>query len=357
MNNSITKRRLTFMSLFIASALIAGLNMPKAYSAEVAELEEADDALVSDTVEMDNIDIDGKLTPSEKLKKKRELLEEKNRALVEKRIESIRLKQEIALTNKIEEALNTDKEIKEDKVQVSQAAPVVAGNAASLETSITGEKVDSSNSKSNKIIPYFGVTSIKGTNIDFESKVNAGATIETMILSRLSVGLGVGYTTVDITDVSNNFATTAYGPLYNSYFSSGRKISFDRTTLEANSKFFLSTETLIKPFVGASISYNRSSLKYDDNGNGYIYNGITYGGEGFSTTAIGGTAKLGAELSFNENVGLNLDVSYSKNISSGISTTNNANVSNTDQLRLQNVAKAMEDSDITAIQAGVVVKF
>jgi outer membrane protein W len=345
------------MSLFIASALVAGLHMPKAYSAEVAELEESDDALISDTVEMDNIDIDGKLTPSEKLKKKRELLEEKNRALVEKRIESIRLKQEIALTNKIEEALNSDKEVKEDKVQVGQAAPVVAANAASLETSISGEKLDSSSSKSNKIIPFFGVTSIKGTNIDFESKVNAGATIETMILSRLSVGLGVGYTTVDITDVSNNFVNTAYGPLYNSYFSSGRKISFDKTTLEANSKFFISTETLIKPFVGASISYNRSSLKYDDNGNGYNYNGITYGGEGFSTTAIGGSAKLGAELSFNENVGLNLDVSYSKNISSGISTTNNANVSNTDQLRLQNVAKAMEDSDITAIQAGVVVKF
>ena len=345
------------MSLFIASAVVAGLHMPKAYSAEVAELEETDDALISDTVEMDNIDIDGKLTPSEKLKKKRELLEEKNRVLVEKRIESIRLKQEMALTNKIEEALNSEKEIKEDKVQVGQAAPVVAGSATNLETSITGEKLDSTSSKSNKIIPFFGVTSIKGTNIDFESKVNAGATIETMILSRLSVGLGVGYTTVDITDVSNNFANTAYGPLYNSYFSSGRKISFDKTTLEANSKFFLTTETLLKPFVGASISYNRSSLKYDDNGNGYIYNGISFGGEGFSTTAIGGTAKLGAELSFNENVGLNLDISYSKNISSGISTTNNANVSNTDQLRLQNVAKAMEDSDITAIQAGVVVKF
>jgi outer membrane protein W len=263
---------------------------------------------------MDNIDIDGKLTPSEKLKKKRELLEEKNRVLVEKRIESIRLKQEMALTNKIEEALNSEKEIKEDKVQVGQAAPVVAGSATNLETSITGEKLDSTSSKSNKIIPFFGVTSIKGTNIDFESKVNAGATIETMILSRLSVGLGVGYTTVDITDVSNNFANTAYGPLYNSYFSSGRKISFDKTTLEANSKFFLTTETLLKPFVGASISYNRSSLKYDDNGNGYIYNGISFGGEGFSTTAIGGTAKLGAELSFNENVGLNLDISYSKNI-------------------------------------------
>ena len=357
MNSLTFKRRPTFMSLFIASALVAGIHMPKAFSAEAAELEESDDALISDTVEMDNIDIDGKLTPSEKLKKKRELLEEKNRALVEKRIESIRLKQEMALTSKIEEALNTEKDLKEDKVQVSQAAPAVAGNAANLETTISGEKLDSSNNKTNKIIPYFGVTSIKGNNIDFESKVNAGATIETMILPRLSVGLGIGYTTVDITDVSNNFVNTAYGPLYNSYFSSGRKISFDKTTLEANSKFFLSTETLIKPFVGAAISYNRSSLKYDDNGNGYIYNGVTYGGEGFSTTAIGGTAKLGAELSFNENVGLNLDISYSKNISSGISTTNNANVSNTDQLRLQNVAKAMEDSDITAIQAGVVVKF
>jgi hypothetical protein len=357
MFNSITKRRLTFMSLFIASALVAGLHMPKAYSAEVAELEESDDALINDTVEMDNIDIDGKLTPSEKLKKKRELLEEKNRALVEKRIESIRLKQEMALTNKIEEALNSEKEIKEDKVQVGQAAPVVAGSSANLETTISGEKLDTTNTKSTKVIPFFGVTSIKGTNIDFESKVNAGATIETMILSRLSVGLGIGYTTVDITDVSNNFVNTAYGPLYNSYFSSGRKISFDKTSLEANTKFFLSTETTLKPFVGGSISYNRSNLKYDDNGNGYIYNGITYGGEGFSTTAIGGTAKLGAELGFNENVGLNLDISYTKNISSGISTSNNANVSNTDQLRLQNVAKAMEDSDITAIQAGVVVKF
>lgn len=120
MNSLITKRRLTFMSLFIASAVVAGLHMPKAYSAEVAELEETDDALISDTVEMDNIDIDGKLTPSEKLKKKRELLEEKNRVLVEKRIESIRLKQEMALQIKLKKHLTLKKKLKKIKSKLDK---------------------------------------------------------------------------------------------------------------------------------------------------------------------------------------------------------------------------------------------
>jgi hypothetical protein len=98
-------------------------------------------------------------------------------------------------------------------------------------------------------------------------------------------------------------------------------------------------------------------LKYDDGGNGYSNNGVNFGNEGYSSTAMGATAKLGAEVDFTETVGLNIDLSYSKNLSSGISSNANTTTNNPDQVRLQNVTKSMEDSDITAIQAGLVVKF
>jgi outer membrane protein W len=134
-------------------------------------------------------------------------------------------------------------------------------------------------------------------------------------------------------------------------------MSFNKVSVQANSKFFLTTESRIKPFVGLGLSYNRTSLKYDDAGNNYAYNGITYGNEGYSSATMGATAKLGTEIDFSETVGLNIDLSYTKNLSSGISSSADTSLNNPDQSRLQNVTKSIEDSDVTSIQAGLIVRF
>ena len=349
------------MSLFLATALIAGIHTPKAH-AQDDMLDEADDAL-----QMDDINLEGKLSPSERLRQRREKLEERNKLMVEKKIEDIRVKQEIALTNKLQDAFGKSlNNLNEDKVQTAQAAPVavapqpVVAPAPVVETKIIEvEKPVIKEEKKSKVIPYVGASAIKGTNIDFESKIDVGASVETFVLPQLSVGLGIGYSTLDITDTANTFLSTGttLGSGYNNYFGTGRQMSFNKVSVQANSKFFLTTESRIKPFVGLGLSYNRTSLKYDDAGNNYAYNGITYGNEGYSSATMGATAKLGTEIDFSETVGLNIDLSYTKNLSSGMSSSADTSLNNPDQSRLQNVTKSIEDSDVTSIQAGLIVRF
>src|SRR5207253_9188086 len=107
--------RLTFMSLFLATALAAGIHAPVLH-AQDDMLDEADDAL-----QMDDINLEGKLSPSERLRQRREKLEERNKVMVEKKIEDIRVKQEIALTNKLQDAFGKSlNNLNEDKVQTVQ---------------------------------------------------------------------------------------------------------------------------------------------------------------------------------------------------------------------------------------------
>ncbi len=359
----ISTRRLTFMSLFLASALAAGLHAP-GLRAQDEMLDDAEDAL-----QMDEINLEGKLSPSERLRQRREKLEERNKIMVEKKIEDIRVKQEIALTNKLQDAFGKSlNNLNEDKVQqevkVVQAAPVapqpVVAPVPVVETKIIEvEKPIVKEVKKSKVIPFIGAQSIKGDKTDFESKMNIGASLETLAMDQLTVGFGIGYVSMDITDTANSYLNngSVIGSGYNSSFSGGRKMSYDKVTLEANSKFFLTLESKVKPFAGLGLSYNRSNLKYDDNGNGYNFNGISYGSEGFSSTSMAASAKLGAEVDFSETVGLNIDLSYTKSLSSGMSNKADTSASNPDQVRLQNVTKSIEDSDITAFAAGLVVRF
>lgn len=359
MKLSTENRRLSFMSLFLATAIIAGIHAGNV-KAQDDMLDEADDAL-----DMDSMDIDGKLSPSERLRQRREKLEERNKIMVEKKIEDIRVKQEIALTNKLQDAFGKSlNNLNEDKVQVTQAAPVapqpVVAMAPVVETKIIEEKIEPVKEvKKSKVIPYLGASSLKGERIDFESKMNLGVSLETLVMPQLSVGVGIGYTALDITDVANDFLNngTIFNSTYYNSFGAGRKMSSSKISLEANGKFFLTDEARIKPFVGAGLNYNRSNLKYEDGGNGYNYNGVNLGNEGYSSTSMGATAKLGAEIDFNESVGLNVDLSYTKTLSSGISSNSETSTNNPDQVRLQNVTKAMEDADTTSIQAGLVVRF
>ncbi|MFA6238437.1 MAG: outer membrane beta-barrel protein [Bacteriovorax sp.] len=361
MKLSTETRRFTFMSLFLASALVAGIH--------TSNVQAQDDLLddANDSLDLDMMDIDGTppkgLTASERLKIRRDKLEERNRIMVEKKIEDVRIKQEIALTNKLQDAFGKSlNNLNEDKVQVVQAAPVAVAPqpiAPVVETRIVEVKEEPVKEvKKSKVIPYLGASSMKGDKIDFESKMNIGLNLETMVMPQISVGVGVGYTSMDITDIANDFTGgSVYNPNYFNSFGAGRKMSSTKLTIETNGKFFLTEDSRIKPYAGLGLSFNRSNLKYEDGGNGYSNNGVNFGNEGYSSTAMGASAKLGAEVDFNDTVGLNVDLSYTKTLSSGISSSADTTTINPDQVRLQNVTKSMEDSDITAIQAGLVVRF
>ena len=185
MKGIVEKRRLTFMSLFLATALVAGIQTPKLHAQEDM-LDEADDALL-----MDDINLEGKLSPSERLRQRREKLEERNKVMVEKKIEDIRVKQEIELTNKLQDAFGKSlNNLNEDKVQVSQAAPIapqpVVAPVAVVETKIIEEApAPVKEEKKSKVIPFLGGSSLKGDRIDFESKLNMGIALETQVLSQV----------------------------------------------------------------------------------------------------------------------------------------------------------------------------
>lgn len=364
MKTSNSNRRLSFMSLFMATMIVSGIHGVKAQDM----LDDTEDLLQDGgAVQMDDINLDGKLSASERLRKNRERLEERNKIMVEKKIEDVRIKQEIALTKKLQESFDKSlNNITEDRVQVAQAAPVAPAPVAPTVIEKIIEvpapapiKVQ----KESKIIGGFGATAIKGDMIDFESKLNVNLSAENHVLPNLSVGIGLGYTTLDITDTANSFinngAQTYYNTGYNSYFgNNGRAIAYDRLNVETNAKFFLTVDSKVKPFVGTAVGYSRTSMKYSDSGNNYMYtNNVVAGNEGFSSGYVSGAAKLGAEVDFSENVGMNLDLSYTKALTSGMAKKADTTNNNPDQMRLANITKAMEQSDVTAIQMGLVVKF
>lgn len=363
MKLSTVNKRVAFMSLFLAAAIFAQTPVVRAQD---DLLDDTDELLGDDTLQMDSISIEGRLSPSELLKRRREKLEERNKIMVEKKIEDIRVKQEIALTNKLQGAFsNSLNNLNEDKVQTTQAAPVAPAPVAPapvVETRIIEVPAPAPvvERKLSKIIPALGSSSVKSDSLDLGSNVVFGVTLETHVLPQVSLGIGLSYTTFDLTDVANDFApttaTTTYNTAYYNTYGAGRKMSNKKLTIEAGGKFFFTEDSKLKPYVGGALSFNRSTLKYE-NGAAYTANGVNFGGEGFSSTAMAGTARLGAELDLNETVGFNLDLAYTTNISSGISKNANTVSTNPDQGRLENVTKAIEDGDTTAIAAGVVVRF
>lgn len=359
-------KRLTFMSLFLATALVAVTVNTSVLRAQDDVLDDAEDALSSDTLEMDQIEIEGKLSASELLKRRREKLEERNKIMVEKKIEDIRVKQEIALTNKLQGAFNNSlNNLNEDKVQVTQAAPAPVAPAPVapapiietriVEVPVAPAKVE----KKSKIIPSVGKTSISGDKIDLETDVTLNVSAETMIAPQFSMGIALGYSTMKLTDVSNEYANngSVYSTGYNTVYGSGREMELSRVTLEGNAKYFFIEDAMIKPYLGGALSFNRTNLKYK-NSSSYSGNGYNYGNEDFGSSAVAGAARLGAEVEFNDTVGANLEFGYVKNISSGISKSSEVSTTtNPDQGRLENVSKEIEDASATTIQAGLVIKF
>lgn len=357
-------KRLTFMSLFLATVLVATSAQSTSVRAQDDVLDDAEDALAnSDSLDMDQIDIEGRLSPSELLKRRREKLEERNKNMVEKKIEDIRVKQEIALTNKLQGAFNNSlNNLNEDKVQTVQAAAVAPVAPAPIietrivEVPVAPVKVE----KNSKIIPLLGMNSIKGDRLDLETDLTIGVQAETMIAPQFSLGIGLTYSTMKMTDVANQYTTNGTNIQYGQYsniYGSGREMSHKKLTIEANAKYFFTEDSMIKPYIGGGLAFNRSTIKYE-NQNTYNYQNYSFGNEDYGSSALGGSIKLGVEVAFNETVGANIEFGAAKNISSGISKSSALNSnSNPDQGRLENISNEIESATTTSIQAGVLIKF
>lgn len=332
-------------------------------------LDDVDATLSGDHLEMDELDINGQLTPAQRIEQKRKMLEERNRQMVDKKIENIRIKQELALTKKLQTAFDQGvSNLEGDTVSKKEAAPAVVEaqpvQPVQVQPTIIERVVEVSapvkteEEKLARITPVFGLATFKGTSIDFESKTNAGVNADYIFMPQLAMGVSLLYTSMEITDTANSYAdTTNLGYSYGTLFPNGREISFSRVLLEANARYFLTLESKLKPYIGAGVGYNRTSLKYEGSAYGYNYNGIAYGSEGVSTNFVTGNVRFGAEIDVTNSVGLALDLGYTRALTSGFGTKNEVSSVNEDQRRLEKVSKSIEDAHNVSINAGVVLKF
>jgi outer membrane protein W len=251
-----------------------------------------------------------------------------------------------------------------DAVKTGQAAPSneVIATAPIV---VTEDKMN----KKLKVTPQFGLLKISSENIDFESSMSAGVAVESMVNERFAFGLGFNYATLDIKDMTTDYSTgiyNNYSPYYNSTwynnnFGQGRTLNYKHLNLDIVGKVYLTVESSIRPYVGAGLGLNRSTLKYEDTGRQsyqYYNTQATYGNEEYSSTYASGIALLGTEVNFSDTVGLNLEFKFAKGLTSGTSQTAGADSQyNPDQKRLEDISAEMESASFSTINLGLNIKF
>ena len=332
-------------------------------SASVNTMAQEDDFLANtSSYDSEQIDIDGsftrKDTPSERMAKLRKKLEQQNEQMVQKKIEDIRLQQEQELAGKLKNAFQNNMQ-QMDMVNTYQAAPAQNVTALPVEAEEIVEE------KKNKIIPSFGVQQYNGEGIDsFESNMNVNLAVENMITPNLGLGVNVGYSTMDIT-TRNNF-NNGFG-----IQTDGDEIAQKNLNIGLTGKFFISTDSRIKPFLGAGVGYNRMTLEFEKraqnftsttyNPYGYNYNTNQSTNTSVSASNVNASGMVGAEVDFTPNFGMVVDFKYTKALTSGFEENNSAsnsfNQSDLDKAALKNMGNQLEESDIAALNFGFLIKF
>ncbi|WP_127716221.1 OmpW family outer membrane protein [Halobacteriovorax sp. HLS] len=335
--------------------LAMGLSSPVVLGQSDPLLDDAQSVLSSE-----QIDINGTFqapkqeTAADRIEKLRKQLEQRNEDMVQKKIENIRLQEEQKLANKLQSAFSGQNF---DQVNVSQAAtqkkvvaPLPVAEVKSTE-------------KKNKVIPTVGVLNITGENgLELESSLNIGVAVESQVHERFSVGVGVGFANMGITDVSNQYSGTNptygtyYNPGYTNTYGQGREMSYKRLSLELTSKFFITTESQIRPFVGAGLGYNRHDLSYDNNTQ-YNLGSVQLGNENFASSFVSGSVNAGAEIHFSETIGAGLEFKYMKSFGSSFNSQSASTNTNPDQQRLENVGTAIEEANNMSLNAALIIKF
>jgi len=321
----------------------------------------AQDDLFEDTeevLESPQIDINGKLkkeTAADRIAKMRKKLEEQNEQMMQKKIEDVRIKQEHELSQQLQRAFKRGFE-QVDQVSTGQSSVQKVEVAAPVVIAPPKE------AKNNKIIPFLGISHFYGEGIDgFESNANVGLSFESEVNERFSVGVGAQYTSMSITDTTNSFGSNYYGPQFN-LNTAGDEIEYKRINLSVNSKLYLTTETKIRPFVGAGVGYNRSSMEYAKKQSSFqttYGNNFSDSSDSISGSHVNGVGLVGAEVSFNDTVGMCVDFRYTKSFTNGFESTNDqsSNYVNYNEVVLRNLGSSIEDSSEASLNLGMIVKF
>ncbi len=313
-------------------------------------------------LDQQQIDVDGQFhqpTAAEKLEKMRKELERKNQEMVHKKIEDIRTKNEMRLTKQLQKAFAG-----------GLKTPVVDSVSTTQSAVVKAEVKTKTENKDMRIAPQIGYSSItgettRGEAMDFESKIDIGLQFDADITDRFSVGVGIAYQALDITDFSSSAYTTqfynTYGANMNWYtglYGTGRELNSKTISLNIVSKVFATArDARFRPYLGLGIGFNHLMLKYDNNATVIDPYQITYGDEEFSANYITGSVKLGALVNFSSTIGMDVELAYTKGITSSFSEKSNQVARNIDQLRLNEIGGGMSEADVVSVRAGVTIGF
>ncbi len=187
-----------------------------------------------------------------------------------------------------------------------------------------------------KLIPNYGVLTLKTENEDFKAKVNAGVSLEKMLSTRFSLGILFNY--------SNFEFQNYYLPM----------IKSNVYSLGANGKFFIIDNGLFRPFLGGGFLYNWNKLNYNYNYN-YSYNYYGYNNynnynQDYTVNSFSGLLTAGTELRFAQGFGLNLDFRYMK----GLSKEKYPYYYYSNSL-LESVGRGMQDADVLSFNFGILI--
>jgi len=333
-----------------------------------------DDDLLADTeaiLNSEQINLEGdymtprkELTAAERMNRMRRKLEQQNESMVQKKIEDIRIREEQKLTKKLRRAFSGGR--LEDEVPVVQAAPkkivapvpVIVDDKDEMEITLT---------------PSFGVQTIQGDKVDYESKILFGLAMDSMVSPRFAVGVGFEYSTMEITDSRNFNSFNNNGSFYNSFFPyngfngfngigfnnfnnfQGRELTYKRFTFEVNGKFYLVAKSRIRPYLGMGVGYNRVKLAYTDPSNNFLV--AIDDDQSVSSSYVSGQVLLGTRVVFNEVVGANVEIKYARPLTTGVTRKEVFFNNQLDEARLESIEADIEESSFVSITAGLSITF
>ncbi|MFT6603571.1 MAG: outer membrane protein W, partial [Bacteriovoracaceae bacterium] len=313
-----------------------------------------------DVLNSEQIDIDGaydrRESASDRIAKLRKRLEAQNEEMMHKKIENERIKSEKKLEKKLRRAFTGGGS---DSVVVRQAAPqrITAPAPAPVVKSL----------KKTSIIPSIGISQTLRDADNAESKIDLGLSVEHAVHENVSVGFGIGYSKMQFETQNNNFFFAAQPQNGENEYD----YEYSRLNLNLNTKFyFTGLDNKFRPYIGAGIGYNRVTIAdtnpTDDN---FTTNGFSGGFQiqnpnqdtELTDSIVSATANLGTNLLFNDIVGMNINFSYTKFLTSGFNTAedNNAfnNQFNANENALREQGKSLSEDSVMGVSAGVVVNF
>jgi opacity protein-like surface antigen len=241
----------------------------------------------------------------------------------------------------------------QDEVRVAQAAPVVQ---TQVEAPSTGENFG----EAIKVLPYAGLTTFMTETDNLEAGIAAGIRVETNVNKRFSIGMGFKYTTMKTTDYSNGNIASGYQDYYSAYYG-GREIEYSNMNFDIYSKFFIVNNNRFRPYIGAGIGYNRSSMSYTNNnsaGSYQSYNNYQFGNEEVNASHINAELLVGSEVIFSKSIGMNLELAYNKGMGSNLSSESGINSYQApDQQRLEDLSNDLTEADIVSLNASLLIQF